>query len=151
MWCFPLQTRLVKVLKASCDPCYFSFFPSLELRCRGSLDPSSYLGSFQEEHDYITTPIANISCCGTRCPGPQILWLKQYSGRSPWYGCLLETLLKQGENGSITIKHTAENQEGPRQRKGTKGRKGSILKLQRLLTHIVFCTAEKNWTLLKNL
>lgn len=32
-------------------------------------------------------------------------------------------LLKQGENGSITIKHTAENQEGPRQRKGIKGRK----------------------------
>ena len=58
-------------------------------------------------------------------------------------------LLKQGENGSI--KHTEENQKGPRQRKATKGRRGSISKLQRLLAHVVVCTAEKNSTLVKNL
>lgn len=42
-------------------------------------------------------------------------------------------------------------ERSPGRGKGTKGRRSSIFKLQRLLTHMVFCTAEKNGTFLKNL
>lgn len=47
---------------------------------------------------------------GTEHKGPN------NSRRSPWYSCLLELVLQQGESGSITGKHTVEDQEGSRQK-----------------------------------
>lgn len=71
-------------------------------------------------------------------------------GRSPWYSCLPETALEQGENDSITAGRTAEDRGGGTReaRKRERGRGGknadvAFVKLPHLIIDVCR-TAENN-------
>lgn len=140
MWCFPLQTRLVKVLKASCDPCYFSFFLHWSYVVEGHLIPHPTLALFKKNmitslHPLLIFPVVTQGVRGHKYYGLNNIAGGHLDMAACWRRC---------SNKEKMARSQSSTQQRTRQRKGTKGRKGSILKLQQLLTHIVFCTAEKN-------